>query len=36
VRFTERATEDTAVKVMTDGILLAEIQHDRMLRRTTR
>jgi ATP-dependent helicase HrpA len=33
VRFTERAGEDTAVKVMTDGILLAEIQHDRMLRR---
>ncbi len=33
VRFTERAGQDTAVKVMTDGILLAEIQHDRMLRR---
>jgi ATP-dependent helicase HrpA len=33
VRFTDRAGEDTAVKVMTDGILLAEIQHDRMLRR---
>ena len=33
VRFTDRANEDTAVKVMTDGILLAEIQHDRMLRR---
>ncbi|MHA6800941.1 ATP-dependent RNA helicase HrpA [Bounagaea algeriensis] len=33
VRFTERAGEDTLVKVMTDGILLAEIQHDRMLRR---
>jgi ATP-dependent helicase HrpA len=33
VRFTDRATEDTAVKVMTDGILLAEIQHDRMLRK---
>ncbi|HZB48343.1 MAG TPA: ATP-dependent RNA helicase HrpA, partial [Mycobacteriales bacterium] len=33
VRFTERAGEDTAVKVMTDGILLAEIQHDRLLRR---
>src|SRR5690348_7329572 len=33
VRFTDRATEDTVVKVMTDGILLAEIQHDRMLRR---
>jgi len=33
VRFTDRATDDTSVKVMTDGILLAEIQHDRMLRR---
>ena len=33
VRFTDRAGDDTAVKVMTDGILLAEIQHDRMLRR---
>ena len=33
IRFTERAGEDTAVKVMTDGILLAEIQHDRMLHR---
>ncbi|MFC7340916.1 ATP-dependent RNA helicase HrpA [Saccharopolyspora griseoalba] len=33
VRFTERAGEDTLVKLMTDGILLAEIQHDRMLRR---
>ena len=28
-----RSTDDTMVKVMTDGILLAEIQHDRMLRR---
>ncbi|MBA8825244.1 ATP-dependent helicase HrpA [Saccharopolyspora lacisalsi] len=33
VRFTERAGEDTLVKQMTDGILLAEIQRDRMLRR---
>ncbi|MGH3450411.1 MAG: ATP-dependent RNA helicase HrpA, partial [Haloechinothrix sp.] len=32
VRFTDRVGEDTLVKVMTDGILLAEIQHDRMLR----
>src|ERR1700716_1326862 len=32
VRFPDRAGEDTAVKVMTDGILLAEIQHDRVLR----
>ncbi|TDD41556.1 ATP-dependent RNA helicase HrpA [Saccharopolyspora elongata] len=33
VRFTERAGTDTLVKLMTDGILLAEIQHDRLLRR---
>jgi ATP-dependent RNA helicase HrpA len=33
VRFTERAGADTLVKLMTDGILLAEIQHDRLLRR---
>ncbi|ASU77843.1 ATP-dependent helicase [Actinopolyspora erythraea] len=33
VRFTERAGEDTLVKQMTDGILLAEIQRDRLLRR---
>ncbi|GAA2347864.1 ATP-dependent RNA helicase HrpA [Saccharopolyspora halophila] len=33
VRFTERTGEDTLVKLMTDGILLAEIQHDRLLRR---
>jgi ATP-dependent helicase HrpA len=33
VRFTDRVGESTLVKVMTDGILLAEIQHDRMLRR---
>ncbi|MCA1671207.1 MAG: DEAD/DEAH box helicase, partial [Actinobacteria bacterium] len=32
VRFTDRVGEDTLVKVMTDGILLAEIQHDRLLR----
>ncbi len=32
VRFTERVTDRTLVKVMTDGILLAEIQHDPMLR----
>src|SRR5438132_1624997 len=32
VRFTDRAGENTLVKVMTDGILLAEIQSDRMLR----
>ncbi|MCB0979177.1 MAG: hypothetical protein KDB17_00790, partial [Ilumatobacter sp.] len=33
VRFTDVAGEDTMVRVMTDGILLAEIQRDRMLRR---
>ena len=33
VRFTDRVADDTLVKVMTDGILLAEIQRDRMLRR---
>ncbi|MFL1380680.1 ATP-dependent RNA helicase HrpA [Nocardiopsis protaetiae] len=32
VRFTDTSGEDTLVKLMTDGILLAEIQHDRMLR----
>jgi ATP-dependent RNA helicase HrpA len=31
VRFTDRVGEDTAIKVMTDGILLAEIQRDRLL-----
>jgi ATP-dependent helicase HrpA len=33
VRFTDQVSESTLVKVMTDGILLAEIQRDRMLRR---
>jgi ATP-dependent helicase HrpA len=33
VRFTDQVGPDTLVKVMTDGILLAEIQTDRMLRR---
>ncbi|WP_199435065.1 ATP-dependent RNA helicase HrpA [Qaidamihabitans albus] len=32
VRFTDTSGEDTLVKLMTDGILLAEIQNDRMLR----
>ncbi|WP_460855104.1 ATP-dependent RNA helicase HrpA [Nocardiopsis coralliicola] len=32
VRFTDESSDDTLVKVMTDGILLAEIQRDRMLR----
>ncbi|MBO0892279.1 MAG: AAA family ATPase, partial [Acidothermales bacterium] len=33
VRFTDRSSDDTLVKLMTDGILLAELQNDRMLRR---
>ncbi len=33
VRFTDRVSDATLVRVMTDGILLAEIQHDRMLSR---
>ncbi len=33
VRFTQRSTADTLLKLMTDGLLLAEIQHDRLLRR---
>jgi ATP-dependent helicase HrpA len=33
VRFTDRVSDNTAIKLMTDGILLAEIQHDRLLRR---
>jgi ATP-dependent helicase HrpA len=33
VRFTDQVSDQTMVKVMTDGILLAEIQTDRMLRR---
>ena len=33
VRFTDRTSEDTLVKVMTDGVLLAEIAHDRLLSR---
>ncbi len=33
VRFTDRVSDRTLVKVMTDGILLAEIQRDRLLSR---
>ena len=33
VRFTDRSREDTLVRLMTDGLLLAEIGHDRLLRR---
>ena len=32
MRFTDESSDDTLVKVMTDGILLAELQRDRMLR----
>lgn len=32
VRFTDQVSEKTHVKLMTDGILLAELQSDRMLR----
>ncbi|TDQ43905.1 ATP-dependent RNA helicase HrpA [Actinorugispora endophytica] len=32
VRFTDESGDNTLVKLMTDGILLAEIQRDRMLR----
>jgi ATP-dependent helicase HrpA len=32
VRFTDQSGQNTLVKLMTDGILLAEIQSDRMLR----
>ncbi len=32
VRFTDEVSANTAVKLMTDGILLAEIQRDRLLR----
>ena len=33
VRFTSATSADTRVKVMTDGILLAEIPHDPLLKR---
>ena len=32
VRFTDRSGDSTQIKIMTDGILLAEVQRDRMLR----
>ncbi|MCV5391033.1 hypothetical protein OFC62_40565, partial [Escherichia coli] len=31
VRFNDQISENTQIKLMTDGILLAEIQHDRFL-----
>src|SRR5947208_8231455 len=33
VRFSDRSSEDTLVRLVTDGLLLAEIQRDRALRR---
>src|SRR3954449_9299375 len=33
VRFTDRTSRQSRVKLMTDGILLAELQHDRELKR---
>ena len=33
VRFNDRVSDDTSVKIMTDGILLMEIQRDRLLKR---
>jgi ATP-dependent helicase HrpA len=33
VRFNDRSSGDTLVRLVTDGLLLAEIQHDRLLRR---
>jgi ATP-dependent helicase HrpA len=33
VRFTDKVSDNTCIKLMTDGILLAEIQRDRLLRR---
>ncbi len=33
VRFNDQSSDETLVKIMTDGILLAEIANDRMLRR---
>ncbi|MEY2514954.1 MAG: ATP-dependent helicase HrpA, partial [bacterium] len=33
VRFEDRSNPETLVRLLTDGLLLAEIQHDRLLRR---
>ncbi len=33
IRFSDRSRDETRIKVMTDGILLNEIQHDPLLRR---
>ena len=32
VRFTDQVSDASAIKLMTDGILLAEVRHDRLLR----
>ena len=36
VRFRDRSSRDTQVRLMTDGLLLAEIRRDKLLRATTR
>jgi ATP-dependent helicase HrpA len=33
VRFNDKTSESTLVRLVTDGLLLAEVQHDRLLRR---
>ncbi len=33
IRFSDRSSQDTLVRLVTDGLLLAEIQRDRLLRR---
>ncbi|MFD1622757.1 ATP-dependent RNA helicase HrpA [Thalassotalea marina] len=33
VRFTDQVSDNSYIKLMTDGVLLAEMQHDRLLRR---
>ena len=33
IRFTDNSSENTRIKLMTDGVLLAEIQNDRLLRK---
>ncbi|HWI06867.1 MAG TPA: hypothetical protein VNT54_05075, partial [Solirubrobacteraceae bacterium] len=33
VRFEDRSARETQVRLLTDGLLLAELAHDRMLRR---
>jgi ATP-dependent helicase HrpA len=33
IRFSDRSVQDTLIRLVTDGLLLAEIRHDRLLRR---